>query len=617
MHGEPKYGPDFEHFDYVNTDAPKGGRVRLAASGTFDSFNPLIIKGVPAAGTGFLFETLLTSSSDEAFTEYGLIAESIEWPEDRSWVIFNLRPEARWHDGKPITAEDVVYSFDILRSEGHPTFRFYYQSVLKAEVLDEHKVKFTFAEGDNRELPLIIGQLPILPKHYWEDREFARTTLQPPLGSGPYRIEAFEPGRFVVYQRVEDYWGKDLPVNRGRYNFDTMRYDYYLDDTVIREAVKARAIDFRQENQAKAWALDYNTPAVRAGWLRLEEFENERPTGMQGFVMNTRRPVFRDPRVREALSYAFDFDWTNRNLFFDQYTRTESYFSNSDLASRGIPTGRELRILEDYRGRVPEEVFEQEFAPPSTDGTGWPRENLARAFELFAEAGWVVRDMQLVNAETGEQMRFEILLVSPAFERIALPYVHNLRRLGIDVNVRLVDAAQYQQRTDNFDFDMIVTVWGQSDSPGNEQRDFWGSAAADQPGSRNLAGIKDEVVDALIERLIAAPDRESLIARTRALDRVLLWGHYVVPHWHVQQDRVVFWDKFGRPEITPKDGVDLLNWWIDPAKQRALATRGRQQPSTTEAQGQTPDGTLAMVMLGALFILGYFVFRRAIRKTSS
>jgi len=613
MHGEPKYGPDFSHFDYVNPDAPKGGELRLGAEGTFDSFNPYIPRGTPAAGAGAAIESLMTSSADEPFTEYGLIAESIETPPDRSWVIFTLRPEARWHDGEPITADDVIFSLETLKTKGHPFYRFYYQSIVEAEKLGERKVRFTFAEGDNRELPLIAGQLPILPKHYWESRDFARTTLEPPLGSGPYRVADFEPGRFVTLERVEDYWGKDLPVNRGQNNFDIIRTDYYRDATVIREALKAGAIDYRLENQAKAWALDYDTPAVASGALKKTEFEHERPTGMQAFVMNSRRPIFSDERVRQALAYAFDFEWTNRTLFFGLYARTKSYFSNSELAAEGLPGPRELELLEPYRDRLPPEVFTKVYEPPSTDGTGWPRENLRRAFALLEEAGWVVRDMRLVNAETGRPMSFEILLVSPAFERIVLPFVRNLGRLGIDARVRLVDQSQYINRLREFDFDMIVSVWGQSDSPGNEQRDFWGSDAAQQPGSRNYAGVSDPVVDDLIDLVISAPDRESLVARTRALDRVLLWHHYVIPNWHSRVDRIIYWDKFQQPEITPKNGTDTSYWWFDPEKAAALRRGGALAEAASEEEGGSP-GAGWYAALGGLLLVGFLLVRRAMRR---
>jgi microcin C transport system substrate-binding protein len=425
----------------------------------------------------------------------------------------------------------------------------------------ERKVRFSFAAGDNREMPLIAGQLPILPRHYWENRDFSRTTLEPPLGSGPYRVGAFETGRYVVLERVPEYWGRDLAVNRGMHNFDRIRYDYFRDATVIREAVKAGSIDLRAENQAKAWALDYDTPAVRRGELIMKAFDHDRPAGMQGFVMNTRRPLFRDARVRYALAHAFDFEWSNRNLFFGQYARTGSYFANSELASSGLPGPEELKLLEPWRGQIPDEVFTREYRPPSTDGSGWPRDNLRRAFELLREAGWGVRELRLVNERSGEPFGFEILLVGSGFERIVLPYVRNLRRLGIDARVRVVDSSQYVNRVRAFDFDMIVAVWGQSASPGNEQRDFWGSAAARSPGSRNYAGIASPALDALIESLIAAPDRESLVQRTRALDRVLLWSHLVVPNWHSPVDRIVFWDKFGYPEPPPRQGTSTDFWW--------------------------------------------------------
>ncbi len=612
MHGSPKYGPDFAHFDYLNPDAPKGGTLRLGVQGTFDSFNPFIPKGNP--GPGASFETLLTSSDDEPFTEYGLIAQSIEVPPDRSSAIFTLRPEARWHDGRPITVEDVIWSLETLKTKGQPFFRFYYGSVKEAQKLGSRRVRFTFSEIGNRELPLIVGQLPILPKHYWEGRDFGATTLEPPLGSGPYRVTDFEPGRYVVTERVQDYWGKDLPVNKGQHNFDRIRYDYYRDDTVMRQALKAGEIDFRAENQAKAWALDYDVPGVQEGWLKKEEIRHRLPTGMQAFVFNTRREIFADRRVRWALAHAFDFEWTNRNLFFSQYTRTESYFSNSELAASGLPQGEELVLLERYRGRVPEEVFAQPYRAPATDGGGWPRDNLRKAFALLEEAGWVVHDMRLVKADTGQPFEFEILLVSPAFERIVLPYVRNLRRLGIEARVRLVDQSQYINRLRSFDFDMIVAVWGQSESPGNEQRSFWTRAAADSPAGRNYAGIKDPVVDELVELVIKAPDRESLVARTRALDRVLLWGHYLVPNWHSRVQRILYWDKFSRPEATARSGTSTDYWWFDPVKAARLEAGWRVRARATAAGGGSGGIAVALTTAVGLGLVGFFVFRRVWRR---
>ena len=569
----PRYPADFRHFDYVNPDAPKGGSLRLASQGSFDSFHPFIPKG-NAVSTGAV-ETLLVTSADEPFTGYGLIAEQIEWPRDRSWVIFHIRPEARWHDGTPITAEDVAWSFETLVSQGNPQYRFYYGAVASVEALDAARVRFTFSESGNRELPLIVGQLPILPKHYWATRDFAATTLDPPLGSGPYQITDFEAGRFTVRQRVENYWGKDLAVRRGLNNFGAIRTVFFRDATPIRLALKAGDIDFRQENQAKAWAEDYDVAVVEKGWLKKELVEHRMPTGMQAFVMNTRREQFSDRRVREALTLAFDFEWTNRNLFNGQYTRTASYFSNSDLAAHGKPQGEELAVLEPFREEVPDSVFGDAYTPPVTDGSGWLRDNLRRANTLLKDAGWVVRDLRLVNATTGEPFRFEILLVSPAFERVTLPYVRNLKRLGIEAKVRLVDENQYINRFRQFDFDMMVWVWGQSETPGNEQYEYWSQAAADSQGSRNLAGVRDPVVDELIGLMLRSESREQLNQRTRALDRVLLWGHYVVPHWHIRADRVLYWDRFGIPKMPVRTGVMTDRWWFD-AKRAAALDKNRQ-----------------------------------------
>ena len=573
MHGKPKYGPLFSHFEYVDPNAPKGGDVRLNAIGTFDNLNAFTLKGVPAVGLGSLHDTLLTSSSDEAFSEYGLLAESVEMPEDRSWVTFNLRKEARWHDGRPVTVDDVIFSLQILKTKGHPFYRAYFANVAKAEKAGDRKVKFTFSGNKNRELPLITGQLPILPMHYWESRQFDKTTLEPPLGSGPYRIETFQAGRSITYIRVPDYWGKDLPVNRGRHNFDRIRYDYYRDSTVALEAFKAGEYDFRLENSSKDWATAYNVPVVREGLIQKRLIPHERPTGMQAYVFNLRKPQFQDQRVRQALSFTFDFEWTNQNLFYGQYTRSPSFFSNSELASRGLPSPEELKILEPFRGKVPPEVFTKEYQPPSTLGEGRIRSNLRKAIKLLNEAGWVFKDRKLVDQKTGEPFSFEILLQQPSWERISLPLAKNLERLGIDARVRTVDAAQYQKRVEEFDFDMIVDVFSQSLSPGNEQRDFWSSAAATEPGSRNTIGIKDPTVDALIDLVISAPNRESLIHRTRALDRVLLWGHYVIPHWHIRSFRVAYWDKFGLPKVTPKYDLGFDTWWVDPRMEAALVKR--------------------------------------------
>ncbi|MHA1598516.1 MAG: extracellular solute-binding protein [Alphaproteobacteria bacterium] len=572
MHGAPKYGPDFKHFDYANPNAPKGGDVNLAAIGTYDNLNPFILKGISAAGSSQVFETLMESPEDEAFSEYGLLAETVETPPDRSWVIFTLRKEARWHDGKPVTPDDVIFSANTLKTKGHPFYRAYYASIDTVTKVGARAVKFTFSDTTNRELPLIVGQIPILPKHYWQDRDFTKTTLEPPLGSGPYKVGKIDAGRSITYERVADYWGANIPVNKGRYNFDSITYDYYRDGTVALEALKSNNYDFRQENISKNWATAYDIEQVRDGRMKKLNIGNEQPTGMQAFVFNTRRPQFTDHRVREAISYLFDFEWTNKTLFYGQYTRTSSYFSNSELASSGLPGKAELEILEPWRGKIPDQVFTKEYTPPKTDGSGSNiRDNQRAAFRLLKQAGYTFKGDRMVGAD-GTPLEFEILLNQPIWERIALPFVKNLAKLGIIAKVRTVDAAQYQKRMEAFDFDMVVDVFGQSLSPGNEQRDMWTSDTADTNGSRNTIGVKDPVVDALVDLVIAAPDRETLIARTRALDRVLLWGHYVVPHWHIQSFRVAYWDKFGRPPQTPKYGLCFSCWWIDDTKAAALKT---------------------------------------------
>lgn len=570
MHGDLKYGPD-QRYEYVNPDAPKGGTLRLSSVGTFDSLNPFITKGVAADGLGFVFESLMESSSDEAFSEYGLLAERIEMPADRSWITFTLRAEARWHDGTPVTVEDVIFSFETLKSKGNPFYRLYYANVDKAEDLGERRVKFHFSGGENRELPLIMGQLAILSKAYYSTREFEKTTLDPPLGSGPYKVASLESGRSITFERVKDYWGANLPRMRGRYNYDVIRYDYYRDPTVELEAFKAHAYDFRDENSAKSWATAYVGPTFDKKLTIKEEIPHELPTGMQGFVLNLRRPMFADARVREALSFAFDFEWANKNLFYDAYARTESYFSNSELASSGLPSPEELKLLEPLKADLPPEVFTTPFKAPVTDGSGNNRTNLRRAAELLDAAGYAVKGGKRVDPKTGQPMTIELLLDSPAFERIGAPYAKSLARIGVELKMRLVDSSQYTERVRKFDFDMVVSTFGQSRSPGNEQREFWGSIAADQPGSRNIIGIKSKAIDALIEHVIAAPNREALITATRALDRALLFGHYVVPQWHVRVFRVAYWDIFDRPAIAPKYALGFADtWWIDPAKEKAI-----------------------------------------------
>lgn len=576
--GELKYGPDFTNFEYANPDAPKGGEVKFWAFSSYDTLNPFTLKGRTAAGIGLTFEKLMAPSSDEPSSQYGLIAETMEFPDDFSWAIFNLRPEARWHDGTPITADDVIFSFETLTQQGHPGYRSYYASVATAEKLGDRRVRFNFSETGNRELPHIIGELSIISKAYYAKNTFDETTLEPPLGSGPYRVKSVDPGRSIAYERVADYWGADLPVNVGRNNYDVVRWDYFLDQTVALEAFKAHDYDYRSENSSSQWATQYDFPAVKKGLVIKEEVSHKLPQGMQSFAFNTRRGMFKDRKVRKALSLAFDFEWSNKNLFYGQYARTNSYFANSELAATGLPSAAELVYLEPFRDQVPEEVFTTEFKMPVNDGTGNIRRSLRDATALLREAGWTIKDGKLIETSTGQAMEIEFLLRSPLFERIVSPYIRNLERLGVKARVRTVDTAQYKKRIDDFDFDVIVGSFRQSLSPGNEQRDFWGSYNVEVKGSRNLIGVKDPVVDKLIDQIIAAPDRESLVALSRALDRVLLWNHYVVPQWFINYDRIAYWDRFGRTEFIPRYGLDTFAWWIDPEKDAALKageTNGR------------------------------------------
>lgn len=573
LFGDLKYGPDFKHFDYVNPEAAKGGTMRLSAIGTFDTLNPYVVKGVPAAGIGGIFDTLTVASEDEPGSEYGLVADTIELAPDKLSVLYTIRKEARFHDGTPMTPDDVVWTFETLRAKGHPMYRSYYGDVTRVEKEGERGVRFTFKSAENRELPQILGQMPVLSKAYWAGRDFEKTTLDPPLGSGPYKIDLVDPGRSITYRRVADYWAADLPVIKGRYNVDVIRYDYYRDATIALEAFKAGQYDVRLENSSKDWATGYDSPASRAGLIKKEEIPNQLPSGMQGFAFNLRRPLFQDPRVREALSYAFDFEWSNKNLFYGAYQRTRSYFDNSELAATGVPQGEELKILEKFRGQIPDRVFTTECDPPKYDGSGNIRDGLRAALKLLKEAGWTFKGEKLVNDETGQPFEFEILLDNPQFERIVLPFTKNLERMGITARVRTVDNAQYQKRMETFDYDMAVVAFGESLSPGNEQREFWGSQAADEPGSRNLLGIKNKVIDELIEELIKAPDRASLVAHTRALDRVLQYGYYVVPHFHISAFRVAAWDKFRRPATSPKYAVGMETWWVDPAAEKSVEAK--------------------------------------------
>ncbi|MGI1670097.1 MAG: extracellular solute-binding protein [Neptuniibacter sp.] len=560
MHGDLKYPPQFTHFDYVNPDAPKGGKVVQSAIGTFDSFNNFIVKGTPADGLGYIYDTLLATAQDEPFSLYGLLAESLEVPGDRSWIIFNLRPEARFSDGEPVTAEDVVFSFDILREKGAPHYKAYYADIETIEALDKHRVKFSFKNNQNKELALIVGQVAILPKHYWSEREFQKPSQDKPIGSGPYIIDRFEAGRSLTYKRNPTYWGADIPVRKGKYNFDEITFDYYRDGTVAMEAFKAGEYDFREENSSKRWATSYTGQGFDDGRIIAAALEHENPTGMQAFILNNRKDKFSDPVVRKALALAFDFEWTNKNIFYDAYTRTHSYFSNSEMAASKLPDAEELEILDPIRDQVPPEVFTQVYRAPETNGDGRIYKELRQAKRLLSEAGWTFKNGKLVDSH-GDQLTIEMLLYSPAFERVVAPFIRNLDRLGIKSSIRLVDVSQYISRLRSFDFDIVVSGFGQSNSPGNEQINYWHSSVADTEGSRNLIGIKNPAVDYLIDQLIKAPNRKQLVLRTRALDRVLLWNHYVIPQYHINKYRIAYWDKFSMPSTRPKYDLGFDTWW--------------------------------------------------------
>jgi microcin C transport system substrate-binding protein len=580
MHGPPKYKADFAHFEYVNPKAPKGGSIYHGVGGaTFDNLNPFVLRGttVPLLEP-MVFDTLMKGSSDEPFSMYGLIAKTIETPKDRAWVVFELDERARFHDGSPITADDVIFSFETLVGEkGHPRYRQYYHDVVKAEKTGPRAVRFTFRAAGNLELPLIMGQLPVFSKAYWASRAFEQVTLEKPLGSGAYKIGEVSPGRFLVLERVRDYWAADLPVNRGYGNFDVVRIDYFRDATVAREAFKAGEFDYRDENQALAWATQFEIDAVRSGLMIKREIPHSRPAGLQCFVMNTRRPQFKDWRLRRAVALVYDFEWANKNLFFGQYTRANSYFSNSEMAATGLPQGAELAILERFKGRVPETVFTQPYTLPVYSGDGNVREGARHALALLKEAGYEFKGGDLVEAKTGQPVRFEILSASPQFDRIFQPFVQNLKRIGITATARLIDPVQYQKRIEKFDFDMIMGGWGQSESPGNEQRSYWSSAAADTEGSRNTIGVKDKAIDELVDLVINATDREALVAACKALDRVLLHHHFVVPAWYLGRDRVLWWDKFDLPP-PHRRGTSWLTWWYDAGKASRLKGRIRSQP---------------------------------------
>lgn len=562
--GKLKYPENFTHFDYVNPNAPKGGEVKLGAQGSFDSLNPFIVKGNKAPDSSiWVFESLMVGSQDEPQSVYGLIAKNALVAPDRSWVEFEMRPEARFHDGSTITADDVVFSFEMLTTKADPSYRITYDQIEKVEKLGSHKVRFTFKDKTKRELPLLAAMMPIISKAYYTTHDFTVTTLEPPLGSGPYKITKVDQGRSLTYERVKDYWGAKLPVNVGQYNFDTMRYDMYRDEIVALEALKAGQYDFRQENVARLWATGYEGPALREGRMKKELIDNDVPQGMQGWVFNVRRAKFADRRVREAIGLTMDFEWMNKTLFYSAYTRNQSYFQHTDFEAKGMPDDKEKALLEPFRDELPPGLLTQKFTLPVTDGSGNNREQLKKADALLTEAGWVVKDGVRVNAKTGEPFTFEFLLHSPVFEKVCAPMRKQLKLLGIESTIRQVDEAQYIKRLDMHDFDM-VTYWINRSVffPGNEQATIWHSSQADAEGSNNYAGVKNKVIDALLAKILSAESLEELLPAGRALDRVLLWEHYMIPHWSLAAFRVAYYDKFGRPGVTPKYSLGFQTWWI-------------------------------------------------------
>lgn len=572
--GTLKYPARFTHFDWANPNAPKGGTLRIMAAGTFDTLNPYTFKGTSPAATGNflqygvseLNEPLMVGtgqydpSGDEPTSSYGLIARSVEYADDRSWVVFNLRPEARFNDGHPITAADVAFSYRTLLEQGHPQYRTSLQEVQRVDQLGPHRVRFVFKRSGNPLLILRLGEMPVLPRHYWQGRDFQATTFDPPVTSGPYRITQVMPGRRLVFERVKGWWGRNLAVNKGKYNFDRVEVEFYRDSNVAFEAFKAGEFDIYIEHQAKNWANGYDFPAVAQGAVVKREITHRIPTQTQGLFINTRRARFSDIRVRQALGLLFDFEWTNRALFSGAYKRAASYYPNSEFAATGMPTGAQWLLLAPWRDRLPAQLLTEPFQVPHTEGNGLGRDNLRAAIELLSDAGWAYRDGQLRD-RAGQPLRLELLLVNPTLERILEPYVENLRRVGIEANLRTVDRAQYKQRLDQFDFDMILMTLGQTLSPGLEQWQYFHSSQVGIKGSKNYAGIANPVVDRLLEQLLAAGTREEQVAAARALDRVLLWQHYMVPNWYLDYHRLAYRNRFDF-RATPPYALALNTWWL-------------------------------------------------------
>lgn len=580
MHGAPREAADFTHFPYTNPDAPKGGRATFAVRGSFDSLNPLIVKGVSAEGIReYLYESLLARAYDEPFSLYGLIAEGVETPPDRSYVEFTLNPNAKFSDGTPITVDDVIFSHAVLRDRGRPNHRSYYKKVAKVEKTGDRKVRFTFDGSGDREMPLIMGLMPILPHHLFTPETFEKTTLKPPIGSGPYIIARLDPGKTITYKRDPDYWGRDLPVNRGLYNFDEIRYDYYRDTGSMFEAFKSGLVQLRPEGDPTRWTEGYNFPAFRDGRVIKEALPIETPAGMSALVFNTRRPIFADPRVRQALIRLFDFEWVNRTLYHSQYARSGSYFARSELSSQGRPAdATERALLAPFPDAVKPSIMAGNFALPVSDDTGQNRDGRVEALRLLGEAGYRLKDGKLLNEETGEPFEFEILAATRAQERLLLTYARALKQVGIEARIRQVDSAQYQRRKQTYDFDMIQNFWGVSLSPGNEQSFRWGSGAAMTEGSFNYPGVESQAVDAMIAAMLRAEDRQSFVSAVRALDRVLRSGDYVVPLFYLPAQWVAHWQNLKRPEKTPLYGYRLDSWWLDPDDAKSGAKRHSAAP---------------------------------------
>lgn len=568
LHGKPKYTENFRHFDYVNPQAPRGGTLVMPAIGTYDNFHRYAQRGVSAADSERFYDTLMVASLDEENVYYGLIARQVEYPADHSWIVFYIHPDARHQDGKPITAEDVVFSFNKFFNEGVPQFKQYFKPVKEVTALDQQKVKFILEKGDKK-LLIALADLVVLPKHYWESRNFSEPLTEIPVGSGAYTVKDYKTGQYVVYHRVIDYWAVDHPVRKGQMNFDQIRYDYYRDQTVAFEAFKAGEYDIRQENIAKNWATLYTGPAFDAGHIIREEIPHEIPQGMQAFVFNIQRPFFKDRRVRMAINYALDFEWMNKNLFYGQYTRTRSYFQNTRYEAKSLPDEAELKLLEKIKDPIPREVFTQIYQPPVTDGSGNIRPQLRKAMALFRSAGWTIRDKRLVDKTSGQPMEFELLLYSPSMERVAIPFQKNLERMGIRMNIRLVDTTQFTNRFRSRDFDMISAGYSARFYPDDQLKIVWHSDYLDH--TYNIAGVTDPAVDFLVEGIAENQENLSaLIVYGRALDRVLTWNHYVVPQWHLSRFRIAYWNKFSRPEVRPKYDLGLDTWWIDKEKAEKL-----------------------------------------------